>query len=84
MYPYPTSGTSIDNVILLFDHSLRLNSKPYIVYMDAGTHFTSHKLCLYFRKKGIALVFVSSTSHKSVGLIKKVKQYITTGIQKNA
>ena len=41
MYPHPTPGAGGDDVISSFDHYLRFNPKPYAVYMDAGTHFTS-------------------------------------------
>ena len=42
-----------------------------MVYIDAGLHFTSQKLCIYFQKKDIAVVLVSFVSHKSVSLIEK-------------
>ena len=71
MYPHPTPGAGRDDVILLFDHYLQFNPKPCAVYMDAGTHFTSQKLCTYFRKIDIEVVFALSASHKSVGLIEK-------------
>ena len=71
MYPYSTSRAGTNNVIILFDHYLQANLKPYAVYMDASSHFTSQKLCTYFQKKDIAVIFTFSASHKSVGMIKK-------------
>ena len=82
MYPYPTPGAGGDNVISSFDHYLRFNLKPYAVYMDAGTHFTSQKLYIYFRKKDIAVVFIPFASHKSVGLIEKSNDILQQAFKK--
>ncbi len=41
MYPHPNSGTGANDIIILFDHYLRANPKPYMMYIDAGSHFTS-------------------------------------------
>ena len=71
MYPYPISGAGTNDVIISFNYYLRANPKPYAVYIDAGSHFTSQKLRTYFQKKDIAVVFASSISHKSVGTIEK-------------
>ncbi len=71
MYPHLTSGTGTNDVIILFDYYLQANPKPYAVYMDVGSHFTSQKLQTYFQKKDITVVFVPSASHKSVGIIEK-------------
>ena len=71
MYSHPTSGAGTNNVIISFNHYLRANPKPYSVYMDAGSYFTSQKLRTYFQKRDIAVVFAPSTSHKSVGIIEK-------------
>ena len=48
MYPYPSSKAGTNNIIILFDHYLQANSKPYAMYMDAGSYFTSQKLRIYF------------------------------------
>ena len=50
MYPHPISGAGTNNFIILFDHYLQVNSKPYAVYIDAGSYFTSQKLWTYFQK----------------------------------
>ena len=42
-----------------------------MIYIDASSHFTSQKLRMLFQKKVIAIVFASSTSHKSVSIIEK-------------
>ena len=76
MYPHPTSGAITNNVIILFTHYLRANSKPCIVYIDANSYFKSQKLYKYFQKKDIAVVFALSTSHKSVGIIKKLNNIL--------
>lgn len=47
IYPHPTPGASGDNIILSFDYYLQFNFKPCAVYMNAGMHFTSQKLCIY-------------------------------------
>ena len=71
IYPHPTSGAGTNNVIIFFDHYLWANPKPYAVYMDVDSHFTCQKWRTYFQKKDITVVFVSSTSHKLVGMIEK-------------
>ena len=48
MYPNPTFGSDINDVIILFDHYLQTNPKLYAIYMDTGLHFTSQKLYKYF------------------------------------
>ncbi len=71
MYPHPTVGTGTNDITLPFDHYLRANPTPYVVYRGAGSHFIGQKLCTYFQKKNIAVVFAPSASHKSVGPIEK-------------
>ena len=71
MYPHLTSGAGTNNVIILFNHYLQANPKPYAVYMDAGSHFTSQKLRKYFHKKDIVVVFALSAFHKSFGMMEK-------------
>ena len=82
MYPHPTPGADADDVILSFDHYLQFNPKPYAVYMDVDTHFTSQKLRTYFRKKDIAVVFALSASHKLVGLIEKSNDILQQAFKK--
>ena len=41
IYCYLTSGVSINNVIILFDHYLQANPKPYMVYIDTNSYFIS-------------------------------------------
>ena len=48
MYPHPRFGDDTNNIIILFDHYLRANSKPYAVYMNTDSHFISQKLHKYF------------------------------------
>lgn len=64
IYPHLISGAGINNVIILFDHYLRANPKPYIVYININSHFTSQSLYTYFQKTDIAIIFAPSTSHK--------------------
>ena len=71
MYPYSTSGAGTNNVIILFDDYLQINPKPYAIYIDAGSHFTSQKLHTYFQKKDITIVFAPSASYKLVDIIEK-------------
>ena len=82
IYPHPTSGAGVNNVIISYDHYLRANPKPYAVYMDAGSHFTSQKLRIYFQKKDIAVVFAPSASHKSVGMIEKSNDILQQAFKK--
>lgn len=82
IYPHPTSGAGGEDVISLFDHYLRFNPKPYAVYMNTGTHFTSQILRIYFQKKDIAVVFAPSASHKSVGLIEKSNNILQHAFKK--
>lgn len=71
MYSHLTAGADTNIVIHLFDYYLRTNPKLYTLYMDVSSHFTSQKLRTYFQMKDIAVVFTSSISHKSIGLIEK-------------
>ena len=71
MYPHRISRADKNDVIILFNHYLRANLKPYAIYIDAGSHFTNQKIRMYFQKNDIAVVFALSASHKSVGLIEK-------------
>ena len=48
IYPHHTLGAGRDNVILSFDYYLWFTPKPYTVYIDVGTYFTSQKLCISF------------------------------------
>ena len=82
MYPHSTSGAGINDVIILFDHYLQINSKSYTVYMDIGSHFTSQKLRTYFQKKDIAVVFAPSASHKLVGIIQKSNDILQQAFKK--
>lgn len=41
IYLHPTSSAGTKNVIILFNHYLQANPKPYAIYIDAGSHFTS-------------------------------------------
>ena len=82
MYPHPTAGAGTNDVILSFNHYLQANPKPYTVYMDAGSYFTSQKLCTYFQKKDIAVVFAPSASYKSVGLIEKSNNILQQAFKK--
>lgn len=41
IYSHLTSGASINDIIISFDYYLQVNLKPYAVYMDAGSYFTS-------------------------------------------
>lgn len=52
------------------------------MYMDAGLHFTSQKLRMYFQKKDIAVVFAHSTSHKSVSIIEKSNNILQQAFKK--
>ena len=71
MYPYPTTDTGINNIIFLLDYYFQANLKHYAIYMYASLYFTRQKLCTYFQKKDIMVIFAPSTSHKSVSLIEK-------------
>ena len=53
-----------------------------MLYIDASTDFTNHKLHTYFGKKNIAVVFASSLSHKSVGLIDKSNDILQQAFRK--
>ena len=48
IYLYPTSEAGTNDVIILFDHYLQANIKPYAIYIDASSHFISQKLRTYF------------------------------------
>lgn len=48
MYPHPTFEAGKNNIIILFDHYLQVNSKFYTVYIDVSSHFISQKLRTYF------------------------------------
>ena len=76
------SRADANNVIISFNHYLQANPKLYAVYMDAGLHFTSQKLHMYFKKKDIAVVFTPSTSHKSVGMIESQTTYYNKHLRK--
>ena len=82
IYPHPTANTGTNNVILLFNHYLQVNPKPYAIHMDTGSHFTSQKLYSYFQKKDIAVIFASSASHKSVSLIEKSNDILQQAFKK--
>lgn len=41
IYLHPTLGVGTNNINILFHYYLRDNSKPYVVYMNAGSHFTN-------------------------------------------
>ena len=71
IYPHPTFGAGINDVIVLFNHYLQANPKPYAIYIDANLYFTSQKLRKYFQKKDIAVGFAFFASHKSIGMIEK-------------
>ena len=71
MYSHLNSDADTDDIILLFNHYLQVNHKLYIVYIDAGSYFTSQKLCIYFQNKDLAVVFALLISHKLVGLTEK-------------
>ena len=76
MYPHSSPSTGGNNIISLFDHYLRFNLKPYVVYMDASTYFISQKLRTYFQKEDIMIVFAPFVSHKSVSLIEKLNNIL--------
>ena len=82
IYPHPTPGEGANNVILSFDHYLQFNLKLYAVYIDASTHFISPKLYLYFLQKDIAVVFIPSTSYKSISLIEKLIDLLQQALKK--
>ena len=44
MYSHPISEVCINNIIILFYHHLLVNSKSYVVYINACLHFTNQKL----------------------------------------
>lgn len=46
MYPHPISVAGREDVISSFNYDLWFNSKSCVMYMDAGTYFTSQKLCI--------------------------------------
>lgn len=48
IYLHPTSDTYINNIILSFNYYLQVNTKLYIVYIDASLFFTIKKLYKYF------------------------------------
>ena len=50
--------------------------------MDRGLHFRCQKLLTYFHKKDIAVIFAFSSSHKSVGLIKKSNNILQQAFKK--
>lgn len=66
----------------MFNHYLQANLKPYAVYIDAGSYFTNQKLCTYFQKKDIAIVFAPSAFYKSVNLIKKLNNILQQASKK--
>ena len=71
IYPHFISGNGINKVIILFNYYLQANSKLYIIYMDANSHFISQKLHRYFQKKDIAIICTYSTSYKPTDIIEK-------------
>lgn len=71
MYLYLNINASTNDVIFSFNYYLQANPKLYVVYIDANLLFTSSKLHIYFQKKDIIVVFVSSTSYKFFVLIEK-------------
>lgn len=76
IYPHPTFGADINNIIILFDHYLQTNLKPYAIYIDVGSYFTSHKWHIYFQKKDYSVFFIPLLSHKSVDIIEKSNNII--------
>ena len=82
IYPHPMSGVDTNNVIISFDLYLQANLKLYTVYIDAGSHFLSSKLRIYFQEKDIALDFIPSTFHKSVNMIEKSNNILQQAFKK--
>ena len=76
MYLHLLSKIGKNDVIISFNHYLQANPKLYAVYMNVGSYFTSQKLCAYSQTKDIAVVFVPSISHKSVGMIEKLNNIL--------
>lgn len=82
MYSYPITKVSINNVILLFNNYFKANLKPYTIYIDANSHFTSLKLYTYFQIKDIRIVFALSLSHKSVNIIETSNNILQQALKK--
>lgn len=82
MYPNPISEIGINDIIISFHHYLQVNLKPYVVYIDADLHFTSQKLCTYFQKKDIVVIFIPSIYHKLVGIIEKSDEILQQAFKK--